>query len=337
MLNIRKHNRESDHSMYHIIVNPEASSGQGKKNREKLTPILTAEHAAYELHEFASAKEMSDYVHTLTSKPDHAASSDSVTAERSGRTHLIVLGGDGTLNLVLNAIADFDAVTLSCIRVGSGNDFARNVGVPKDAKKALLHLLHTPQESVLDYGEAVYVTEDGRKGSRRFLISSGIGYDAEICVEANKSRAKKFLNAIRLGKLIYVAVGVKQIFARHKTKARIYMDDDTPIAVNDLFFVVQMIHRMEGGGVPFCPNADPRDGLLDICLAKRASIPKLLLEVVMVYFKKHLLFSNITGHRCKSLRIELEDAPQWIHTDGETPCRVKEAELSCKRGLHFVM
>ena len=55
--------------------------------------------------------------------------------------HIVVLGGDGTLNLVLNSIVDMEHTKLSCIRVGSGNDFARNVGVEKNPLKALQHLI----------------------------------------------------------------------------------------------------------------------------------------------------------------------------------------------------
>ena len=325
--------------MYHFIVNPAASSGMGRKVWKEIKPILKEKNVEYSLNVFKNEEEMADFVRTLTSGKDPAsdvkAEPVNHITESSEDMHIVVLGGDGTLNLVLNSMVDMEHTKLSCIRVGSGNDFARNVGVEKDAGKALLHLLNEPREIELDYGEVSFDMPDGKQEDLRFIISSGIGYDADICEEVSGSRLKKILNALHLGKLVYVAIGIKQIFTRNNAKAKLYLDDNEPIRVNNLFFTVGMIHEMEGGGVPFCPHADPCDGMLDVCVAKGAPIPKLLLEVAMVYFKKHLLFSNISEYRCRKLRI-VTDKPQWIHMDGETPCRVTEAEFRCKQGVRFV-
>ena len=209
------------------------------------------------------------------------------------------------------------------------------MGVEKDSYKALWHLINEPCERLLDYGEAEYIMSDGRRKQRRFIISSGIGYDADICEEVGRSRLKKVLNVLRLGKLVYVTIGIKQIFTRAGTRAKLYMDDNEPICVNDLFFGVAMIHEMEGGGVPFCPHADPCDGMLDVCVTKSTSKLKLMLEVAMVYLKKHLMFSNISEYRCRKLKI-VTKKPQWIHMDGETPCKTNEIRLCCKQGLRFV-
>ena len=306
--------------MYYFIMNPTASSGMGKEVWRTIKPILERRGVEYCLKCFKTEEGMISCVGSLTSRAN---------------AHIVVLSGDGTLNLVLNSIVDMEHTKLSCIRVGSGNDFARNVGVKKDAKKALLHLLNEPEETKLDYGECEYTAEDGSIGKRRFIISSGIGYDADICEEVSRSTLKKVLNALHLGKLVYVVIGIKQIFTRRNTKVKIYIDGSKPIRAHGLFFAVGMIHEMEGGGVPFCPHADPRDGMLDVCVAKGAPVSKLLLEVMMVYLKKHLMFSNISEYRCRKIRIVVEK-PQWLHTDGETPCMVTEALMTCRQGLRFV-
>lgn len=57
--------------------------------------------------------------------------------------------------------------------------------------------------------------------------------------------------------------------------------------------------------------------------------------VVLVYFKKHLLFKDITNHRCKKMRLVTE-TPQWIHMDGETPYQVSEVTWESKGKLRFV-
>ncbi len=304
--------------MYHFIMNPKASSGKGMKAWATIEKILKEEDVKYQVHVLGSEQETIEFVKVLTSK--------------DANCHIVVLGGDGTINAVLNGIVDFEHTTLSCIRTGSGNDFARNVGVGKNVKKALNHLLHTPELLRLDYGETTYCIENDKQ-IRRFVISNGVGYDADICEEVGRSKLKKILNRVGLGKLVYVTIGIKQIFTRKNSGATIYMDDEK-MQLPGLFFVVGMIHEKEGGGVPFCPGADASDGLLDVCLVKPMPKLKLLLAVAMVYMKQHYRFRDITAHRCKKLVVKLEE-PQWFHMDGETSEKIREISMVCKSGLRF--
>mgnify|MGYP005941209641 FL=1 len=310
--------------MYHIIMNPTASSGKGAKVWKKVQKILQEENVAYEQYQTSSVMDTKNIVRRLTAN-----------ADSEHPVHLIVLGGDGTLNTVLNGIEQFEYTTLSCIRTGSGNDFARNVGISKNVSRAMDGILHHPKDICLDYGIAAY-KGDGIEGKRRFLISSGMGYDADICEEVSRSRLKRILNRIHLGKLVYVAIGIKQIFTRRSPKAVIVVDKETPINVKRLFFCVGMIHPMEGGGVPFCPGANPQDHMLDVCLVKAMPKIKLLLAVMLVYMKQHYLFSAITQHRCQEITITSEE-PQWFHIDGETPGQIQYLHLQCEKGLHIRM
>ena len=368
--------------MYHFILNPTASSGKGRKVWEEIKPVLTENRIDYKVYAFHDANEMSSFVKELTSafctRNGNTGDADGVFAGDNARgnadeelCHLVVLGGDGTLNIVLNSIEDFEHTRLSCIRVGSGNDFARNVGIAAKPREALIHLLNEPEELVIDYGEVSFVSADAvkegqdnalidhrvdaadredtvctyleteelsdvlPKRTRRFIISSGIGYDADICEEVSRSRLKKILNFLRLGKLVYTVIGIKQIFNKDRARVKLYLDDDEPIRIGSLMFAVAMIHEKEGGGVPFCPHADATDGQLELCIVKNAPAPKLLLEVAMVYIRKHILFSNVREMRCKRLRISA-DRSQWLHTDGETPCKVKDAVFTCHHGLRVV-
>lgn len=324
--------------MYHFIMNPKASSGKGMKAWRTVEAILKKENINYAAHILNSAKETTELVQTLTSKATGDALKECATTTEdllhsATDCHIVVLGGDGTINAVLNGIVDFEHTVLSCIRTGSGNDFARNVGVTKDVTQAVNHLLHAPEKFILDYGETTYETEKGR-WNRRFAISNGVGYDADICEEVGRSRLKKILNWAKLGKLVYVAIGIKQIFTRKNSGATIYMDEEKPKQVDHLFFAVGMIHEKEGGGVPFCPAADATDGLLDVCLVKQMPKLKLLLAVVMVYMKQHYRFRDITAHRCRKMSIQLEE-PQWFHVDGETSQKIRTISMECKSGLRF--
>lgn len=310
--------------MYQIIVNPTSSSGKGREAWKEIKTILNRRNVTYEVHMLQNAGEATQVVRGLTADGNEA--------------NILVVGGDGTLNEVLNGIQDFDHTKVSCIQTGSGNDFARNMHLEKNVERAIMHLLGQPEEIALDYGEVtvrVDACRDSAVRKKRFLISSGVGYDANICEEVSRSRLKAVLNKIHLGKLVYVLIGVKQIFAKKTVRAKLYLDDAPVMKLPELFFVVGMNHMYEGGGIPFCPNADPTDGRLDVCLVKGMSRFKLLLAVVLVYFKKHLLFKDITNHRCKKMRLVTE-TPQWIHMDGETPYKVREITWESKGKLRFV-
>ena len=302
---------------FEILINPASSSGRGKRVWKKVKKELDARGVPYRKHILKAPGEATLLVRDLTKN---------LTED----CHLLVLGGDGTLNEVLNGIQDFDHTVLSCIRTGSGNDFAANACVQKDPILALGELLDHPMETRLDYG---LVRADDHE-PRRFLISCGVGYDADICEEVSRSRLKKILNLFGLGKLVYLMVGIKQIFTRKETEALLYLDDKEPIKIGRLFFVVGMQHPREGGGVPFCPEAEPTDGLLELCLVRDMPKWKLLIAVGLVYLKKHLLFRNITCHRCKTMRL-VANRPEWVHFDGETPWQAKEVLWVSKGKFRF--
>ena len=305
--------------MLEVLINPEASSGKGTKIWKKVQGILDKKGVSYNEH-MLTAPGQAGYV------------ASRLTRDLKEDCHLLVIGGDGTLNETLNGINDFEHTILSCVRSGSGSDFAFNMGVDKNIEAAVNHLIDDPAEYLLDYGE---VTADAFP-TRRFLISCGAGYDADICKEVAGSRLKKVFNRIGIGKLVYVFIGVKQIFTRKKTMALLYLDDKKPIRIKKLFFAVGMNHMCEGGGVPFCPTADPMDGLMDVCLVRDMPKWKLLLAVAAVYSKNHLHFRKIDCYKCRSMFLATVK-PQQIHLDGETPYEARKIRWESKGKFRFVM
>ena len=301
-----------------ILVNPQASSGKGIRIWEYIRDILDKKNAPYNVH-ILKAPGQAEYI------------ASKLTRELKEDCHILVVGGDGTLNETLNGIRDLEHTKLSCVRSGSGNDFALNMKVDKDIERALTHLLDEPEEILVDYGE---IRADDYP-PRRFLISCGVGYDADICKEVSSRRVKKLFNRLGIGRLVYLFIGIKQIFTRKKTMALLYLDNNKPIHIKSLFFVVGMNHMYEGGGVPFCPDADPTDGLMDVCLVKGMPKWKLLLAVAMVYSKNHLKFRKVSCHRCMSMRLATIK-PQQVHLDGETPYEARRIRWETRGKLRFV-
>lgn len=317
-------------SEYHLIliVNKNAASGKSSGSVEKVTGLLERRNIPYDIYYTSGRDETIDLVNDITSFNDRDDGSFEAV-------HIVAFGGDGTLNSVLTGIKCFEKTRLSCIKTGSGNDFARNMKLPSDPEEAMVHILDHPEEIKLDYGELIYRTDNNAPAeSGRFLISSGIGYDADICADAEESSLKQLLNRIRLGRLVYLLTGIKQMFTRKGCRAVIKTDDHS-VHIKRLCFCVGMIHKFEGGGVPFCPDADPCDGQLDVCLVKMMPPLKMMIALIAVYLKGHRFFNEVRLYRCRKLEVITENR-QWFHMDGDTPERVTRLSLEVKNGLHFI-
>lgn len=296
--------------MYHIIVNPASRSGRGLRIwQEQVEPVLKRENIPYTVH---FSRKKGDVTETVSS----LCAGESLS--------LIILGGDGTMNEAVQKIPADASVTLGYIPTGSSNDLARDLKIPRNPTAALELILHTGSPRPMDLGELIY--SDGE--SRRFCVSCGLGYDAAVCEEAQRSRIKTVLNKLGLGKLTYLGIALKQLFAARAISGRLTLDDGNAIDIGTMLFVAGMIHRFEGGGFMFCPKADDSDGILDLCAV--GDLPKLLVLFALptAFNGKHYRFQGITPYRTSHFTLET-DAPLWVHTDGEVSRRADRITVSC--------
>ena len=194
--------------MYHVIINPASRSGRGLKIwREQVEPALNRDGVPFRCHFSERAGDVCKIVKDiLSSTTEHPV-------------HIIVLGGDGTMNETLLGISDFSQVVIGYIPTGSSNDFARDLNIPTDPVSALDLILHTGKPTYMDLGFVTY--EDGHQ--RPFCVSCGIGYDAAVCEEALHSKMKNVLNKIGLGKLTYLSIALKQLFAAKAAGADVFI------------------------------------------------------------------------------------------------------------------
>lgn len=286
---------------YHFIINPNARSKKGIAIWKNLKEYLIESYVEYKEY--------------LTLAPDHARK---LAKELSALGHpiiLVVLGGDGTLNEVINGITHFEHVTLAYIPIGSSNDFARALHLSKDPLTSLQTILSPTTYCKLDYGTVSYGEE--LSYSRRFLISTGLGFDAGVCYESNTSRLKKILNHFHLGKLTYGLIALKQLAVTPYTKGTLVLDDEKKIILSRLFFL--SIHNtcFEGGGFMFCPDATPFDHKLDICIADklpRFLTPFLIPMALMGWHTKSRYISTYQFNNAVFSAV----TPLYLHTDGET-------------------
>ena len=302
--------------MYHIIINPASRSGRGLAIwKTQIEPALKKEQVLYQYY--------------ISEKPGDVvriAKELSEAAEENATLRIIVLGGDGTVNETLQGIRNPAHLLLGYVPTGSSNDLARDLKLPKKPLDALRLILHTGKPTQMDLGLVSH--SDGQV--RRFAGSCGMGYDAAVCEQILHSTMKERLNRIGLGKLVYLNVALKQLYSAQTVSGRLILDDNAPIPIRKMLFTCFMVHRFEGGGFLFAPDADAHDGLLNLCAV--GDIPKLrLLCALPAAFKgKHFRFDGITPYQAKEVILE-SDTPLWVHTDGEVLRQDRRIAVSCEK------
>ena len=295
--------------MYNFIVNPNARSGLGKKVWHKLEAILKSEKINYRVYFTKYQKDATDIAREIT----------------SGDTEQIVvaLGGDGTVNEVVNGIVNFKKTILGYIPIGSSNDFARGLKLPKNPVAALRLVLSKQNLHPMDIGELKY-----KNKSRRFAVSAGMGFDADIVHESVVSHLKAFLNKLKLGKLTYVGVAIHRLFLTTPCDITLTLDDKKTVTYPKAYFVALMNNKYEGGGVKFSPHAKNDDGKIDAVIAYNMPKLKVLMLFPSAFLGLHTLFKGIKLHRAERIKLVAKNALP-IHTDGEPIFLQKELDVSC--------
>lgn len=294
--NDRRIIRENFVMKYFFIINSLSGSGQGNPIWHKVHRVLQKQGVSHEAY--------------FTRHKGHGTELARRLASRLPGNRLVVLGGDGTLNEVLNGLAGVSGITLGYIPVGSGNDFARGMHLPSDPKEALMYILKAERTVPLDLGR---VRSNGH--TSLFAISSGLGYDAEICYKVSRSRVKKLLNRIRLGNLIYAFTAVRLLFTYPPCDMAVSVDGQKQI-FRKVHFVTGMNLPFEGGGFRFCPAARPDDGRLSCMVVHDMHPLKILFLFPTAYFGRHTGFRGIAILEGKKIEIN-SASPRKIHRDGE--------------------
>ncbi|MDO4276398.1 MAG: diacylglycerol kinase family lipid kinase [Eubacteriales bacterium] len=307
--------------MYYFIVNPNSRSGAGRTIWNKLRSELALRNITYRAY-------LTEYVgHAV--KIAHEVSKKG-TAEDP--VYLITVGGDGTIHEVLTGICDFDNVIFGYIPTGSGNDFCRGMKLPQDPVAALTSIIKKERIMSMDVPSMMI-------NNRRYCfgISAGIGYDASVCQEVLATPAKKYLNRLGLGKLIYTAIALKQLLFVNPVPMTLYLDGGRKRSFRKVYFTAVMNQKFEGGGFMFCPKAKPNDGILDVIVVEGMNRMKMLLCLPTALVGRHTRTKGVHILRCK--RIEINSAvPLAVHKDGESGGIQSELSVSLeKKALKVIM
>lgn len=307
--------------MLYFIVNPTSRSGMGAKIWDEVETELKKQKVPYELYETRYKGHAKELAQMVCNKQDEDI-------------RLVSLGGDGTVNEVVNGMEHFEKVRFGVISTGSGNDFARGLKIEDKPLEQLERLLKADKERIIDLGLASW---ENCESPRYFAVSAGIGMDAIVVKRTLVSRWKKFLNAIHLGKLVYPIITVQTLFSMTVFKMQALAWNVVTKGVfkeqqrreyQKVIFTAAMNFRSEGGGIPMVPNATADDGKLSMCTI--SDVPKWLAFFYLPFLivGKQERLKQFETFDCEKYETTYENAVT-LHLDGEYVGEVKNVVFTC--------
>jgi len=293
--------QESYHNQWLVIVNPNAGKRKGEKDWPEISALLT--EAGFE------------FIHEFTTHRDHAISLTE-NYVRKGFTKIIVVGGDGTLNEVINGIFQVDEinttdVTVGMIMVGTGNDWGRMYNLKEKYKKAV-KILKKQRTFIQDTGLVKYY-EGPHEISRYFVNIAGLGYDALIAKMTNRTKEKG-----GGGTMVYLVNLLKGLFRYHHAYLEIEVDGAS-VYKGKVFSMSVGICKYNGGGMMQLPFAIPDDGLFDVTIFKNVTKMTVIKHIKKLYSGTFTELPFVLTFRGKSISIFSSTGnPSNLETDGES-------------------
>ena len=284
--------------MLNFILNPVSSSSSGESVWAVARRILNQRCIDYKVH--------------VTEYPGHASELARRISTSDPFAQIIVVGGDGSLHEVLNGLQNLNTITLGLLPAGSGNDFARGMGISKNTETALTAILEKKHIVAMDIGLIGTKTH-----SQRFCVSAGMGFDASVCHAFDSSGIKKKLNNFKLGSLAYSLLAVQQSFTFDPCTVRVTTDGGREFSFPKVMFAAIMNQKFEGGGCMMAPHADPCDGVLDIFVVTGLPKPAMLAALPLTKIGAHTKVPGAHFLKCKKAVIQSKN-PLPVHLDGES-------------------
>ncbi len=274
-------NKMQKKKRYYIILNPHSGRGKAGKLRPKIEEALNQKNIDFNLVE--------------TQGQGHA---EKLAQEAPPEFDVVVVaGGDGTANEVANGLMK-NPRPMGLIPTGSGNDFARAMGIPFQWQKAI-DVLFQNQEKRIDVGWV---------NGRYFPNGFGVGFDALVVQESAK------VTRLR-GLLIYLYAVLKSIFFYSSPNLSILLDADRKIE-SRIFMLTVGNGVSLGGGFLLTPNARNNDGIFDICVIHHLSKPQIFWHLPKVFWGGHVKIKQVEMLQAKELVVKSSE-PVGGHVDGE--------------------
>jgi len=278
-----------------VIVNPTASGGKVGKRWPQLCALLKQGGLRF-------AAELTEY-------PEHATEIAHAALDEGFR-HIVCIGGDGTVNEIVNGLfvdgRVHPEVVLSIIPGGTAADFIRILGISRDPLQAWRTVLGDRTRAV-DVG-VINCIRDGRPIERYFVNVAGLGFDGETAVRVNRMSKRiggtfPYLISLVLTLLSYENKDVELTFDSQQLRGRF----NSVIVCNGQYF---------GGGMWVGPQAAADDGIFDLVILKDLNKLEFLANVPRVYKGTHLAHPKVELFQAKEVHVEAKQR-MFIQAEGE--------------------
>lgn len=248
----------------------------------------------------------------FTDYPEHATG---ITREvlKSGYDLVVSVGGDGTMNEVVNGFFDMDNLInpeakLAIFSRGTGCDFIRSFGIKKDIE-GFYNVLKRNNVQKLDVGKTTFCKESGETRSKFFLNIADVGLGAETTRRVNRTR--KHLK----GFFAFLIGAILSIFKHHNGIITIEIDGQQ-VKTGRMNSVVIANARYFGGGMYISPKSKADDGFLDIIEIGDLNKLELIKNFHLIYKGEHLTHPQVTAYRGKQIKI-ISEPDGLLELDGE--------------------
>jgi len=282
-----------------VIVNPNAGKKKGKKDWKIIQSYL-------DKYEF-------DFTAQFTEGQRHAVELTQQGIQK-GYRKIIVAGGDGTMNEVVNGVFSQTAVptneiTLGMIAIGTGNDWIKLFNIPKRYEQAI-QIIKKGQTCVQDAGLVYYIDDDSTEKSRYFVNIAGIGFDAVVADRTNRLKEKG-----RSGAILYKYSLLISLLRFRSPKVLLELDGKH--VTGEIFSMSIGIGKYKGGGMMTLPNSVIDDGLFDLTVIKKMKRHEVIRSMNKLYNGTILSHPKVEAFKAK--RIFLDADPRIkLEADGES-------------------
>jgi diacylglycerol kinase (ATP) len=266
-----------------VVVNPMAGKGKGARVWRSLSGTAAVDCV-------------------MTQRAGHARDL-ARTAAAEGVERVVAVGGDGTISEVANGLAGSNSA-LAIIPAGTGNDCARNLGIPRDPTSAM-RLALSGDKRAIDLGEI-----QTSSGPAYFVNVAGFGFDAEAA-----ARVEDLPAWVAVGSTLPYVLGVLQALW-HYQAPRVSIQMNSREIQRRCFVVAVANGPSYGGGMQVAPDARPDDGLFDVCVIGDVSRAEVLQLVPRMYSGGHRTHPAVEFFRCTELHASSLASVQ-CQADGE--------------------
>ncbi|MBR4039351.1 MAG: diacylglycerol kinase family lipid kinase [Clostridia bacterium] len=282
--------------MFGVIVNPVSGGGKNKAIAEKIEKILS---------------ERGETMRLFPTECEGDGDRQVRQALESGCDAVVCVGGDGTLSEIVDAMANSQR-TLYIVPSGTGNDFARAFGLPKDPIDAFVAQLD---------GEEAFI-DCGSLNGRAFINVSGSGFDVEVL------RKTEELKAVYPGEKAYTKAVLAVLGSYKAFESEISVDGGAFRAYQGT--IVEVANgRYFGGGMLVAPKSSYMDGVFDVVLVDR--VPRWIIPFMLPLFKLGLHIYLPIGHVIRAKELVMRAKGMVINIDGNLQ-QMDEARYSVMRG-----